>query len=425
MRTPRRSERRSTVLGVIDGFFFVVAGGLSVWLAYAVLRHDVAPGGPLALLIVFWLLLGYLVLPRLHRILTRIYVPGYFIGRTRTSDGLLGDPVNLAFRGRAGQVHQSMVSTGWTRADDVDLRSSARIVTSTLRRRSYAEAPVSPLHLFDRQQDFAYQREVDGSPSRRHHIRFWRCPDDWLLPGGFAVDWLAAATFDSGVGLSFFTLQMTHRIEANTDVERDFVVESLSDVPQSHVEIIKNFSSGYHSRNGGGDRIQTDGDLPIVDLTSAAAPTTDDPVIQGGDGRPVQSLLGAAMVTAQAGFYLVVAVLLVSRQMEVTDVFDGRLRSSDTPSIAILGTVLAIAAIIYLGLAAAVLLGRNWARLLLLAACTVIAVGVFAATTDQNPTNTSVVGLPTTAASILVLLALSSNRAREFASRRDDLEHDQ
>src|SRR6478752_607852 len=273
MRTPRRSERRSTVLGVIDGFFFVVAGGLSVWLAYAVLRHDVAPGGPLALLIVFWLLLGYLVLPRLHRILTRIYVPGYFIGRTRTSDGLLGDPVNLAFRGRADQVHQSMVSTGWTRADDVDLRSSARIVTSTLRRRSYAEAPVSPLHLFDRQQDFAYQREVDGSPSRRHHIRFWRCPDDWLLPGGFAVDWLAAATFDSGVGLSFFTLQMTHRIEANTDVERDFVVESLSDVPQSHVEIIKNFSSGYHSRNGGGDRIQTDGDLPIVDLTSAAAPT--------------------------------------------------------------------------------------------------------------------------------------------------------
>jgi len=425
MRTPRRSERRSTVLGVIDGFFFVVAGGLSVWLAYAVLRHDVAPGGPLALLIVFWLLLGYLVLPRLHRILTRIYVPGYFIGRTRTSDGLLGDPVNLAFRGRAGQVHQSMVSTGWTRADDVDLRSSARIVTSTLRRRSYAEAPVSPLHLFDRQQDFAYQREVDGSPSRRHHIRFWRCPDDWLLPGGFAVDWLAAATFDSGVGLSFFTLQMTHRIEANTDVERDFVVESLSDVPQSHVEIIKNFSSGYHSRNGGGDRIQTDGDLPIVDLTSAAAPTTDDPVIQGSDGRPVQSLLGAAMVTAQAGFYLVVAVLLVSRQMAVTDAFGGRLRSSDTSSIAVLGTVLAIAAIIYLALAAAVLLGRNWARLLLLAACTVIAVSVFAATTDQNPTSTSVVGLPTTAASILVLLALSSNRAREFASRRDDREHDQ
>ena len=42
------------------------------------------------LLIVFWVLLTYLLLPRLHRILTRLYVPGYFIGRARTSDGLLG-----------------------------------------------------------------------------------------------------------------------------------------------------------------------------------------------------------------------------------------------------------------------------------------------------------------------------------------------
>ena len=43
------------------------------------------------LLVFFWGLLAYLVLPRLHRILTSIYVPDYFIGRTRTSDGLLGD----------------------------------------------------------------------------------------------------------------------------------------------------------------------------------------------------------------------------------------------------------------------------------------------------------------------------------------------
>ena len=31
-----------------------------------------------------------------------IYVPGYFIGRARTSDGLLGDPINLALRGDGG-----------------------------------------------------------------------------------------------------------------------------------------------------------------------------------------------------------------------------------------------------------------------------------------------------------------------------------
>lgn len=49
-----------------------------------------------ALLVPFWAVTAYLTLPRLHRILTPVYVPDYFFGRTRTSEGMLGDPVNLA-----------------------------------------------------------------------------------------------------------------------------------------------------------------------------------------------------------------------------------------------------------------------------------------------------------------------------------------
>ncbi len=93
----------------------------------------------------FWGLLAYLVLPRLHRILTSIYVPDYFIGRTRTSDGLLGDPVNLALMGSGDEIIVAMEQAGWTKADPVTAVSSWRIITSTLRRRSYTEAPVSPL----------------------------------------------------------------------------------------------------------------------------------------------------------------------------------------------------------------------------------------------------------------------------------------
>ncbi len=226
------------------------------------------------LLIVFWVLLTYLLLPRLHRILTRLYVPGYFIGRARTSDGLLGDPVNLALRGHEAQVHAAMTRAGWTRADDLT-SSGLRILTSTLSRRSYAEAPVSPLHLFDRQQDFAYQQEVAGSPSKRHHVRFWRCPEGWMLPGGYAVDWLAAGTYDKSVGLSLFTLQVTHKIEENTDIERDYIVETVTKAsPEVEVEVIENFSTGYHSRNGGGDLIITDGNLPIIDVRGSRCRTS-------------------------------------------------------------------------------------------------------------------------------------------------------
>jgi hypothetical protein len=217
--------------------------------------------------VLFWLMLAYLVLPRLHRILTTIYVPDYFIGRARTSDGLLGDPVNLALDGEEEQLHTALVAAGWTRADDVGLTSSLRIVSSTVTRRSYDEAPVSPLFLFGRQQDFAYQQEVEGNPARRHHVRFWRTPDGWPLPGGRRVDWLAAGTFDRAVGFSLFTLQVTHKIDADTDVERDHIVATVLEAnPAARVHVLRDFSTGYHSRNGGGDTIRTDGDLPVIDV---------------------------------------------------------------------------------------------------------------------------------------------------------------
>ncbi|MGU3644662.1 LssY C-terminal domain-containing protein [Microbacterium sp. C23T] len=262
-------RRRSYSIGVaIDWFFFVFAGLAALWLAYLSLTETFHVGWwGIPFFLAFWVLLAYLVLPRLHRILTTIYVPDYFIGRTRTSDGLLGDPVNLAFHGTGDQIRASLEAAGWTEADPVTLGSSWRIITSTLTRRSYDEAPVSPLFLFGRQQDFAYQQEVDGNPAQRHHVRFWRCPDDWLLPGGRRVDWLAAGTFDTSVGLSLFTLQVTHRIDADTDVERDHIVQTVTDADSRvTVDVIPDFATGYHARNGGGDSIRTDGDLPIVDV---------------------------------------------------------------------------------------------------------------------------------------------------------------
>ena len=275
--TPRGTRRgigrgRVSLSAVLDEFFFVYAGLAAAWLAWLILTESFQLGwfGILAV-VVFWVTLAYLVLPRLHRILTAVYVPDYFIGRTRTSDGLLGDPINVAIRGGEDELHAALERAGWIRADPVTLRSSWRIVTSTLSRRSYERAPVSPLLLFGRVQDFAYQQEVAGNPAKRHHVRFWRTPDDWPLPGGARADWLAAGTFDRAVGFSLFTLQVTHRIDADIDVERDHVVATLlSANPAARLELLVDFSTGYHSRNGGGDSIRTDGTLPIVDLRAGA-----------------------------------------------------------------------------------------------------------------------------------------------------------
>lgn len=231
------------------------------------LRDIVQDGNVLTGLLLLWLFTAYLVLPRVHRTLTRWYIPDYFIGRVRTVDGLLGDPINLAFHGTEEELIAAMLQAGWVQADRLNWKSALKMIRATLLRRSYPSAPVSSLFLFSRRQDLAFQQEVGGSTSRRHHIRFWRTPEGWWLPGGFQADWLAAATFDRAVGFSLFTGQITHKIAEDTDEERDYVVETLlATNPHASVRIVHHFVSGYHDRNGGGDRILTDGSLPFVTL---------------------------------------------------------------------------------------------------------------------------------------------------------------
>jgi hypothetical protein len=240
-------------------------------IAYAayhfVLRQYVGEGRAAYTMLALWLLTAYIVLPRIHRVLSKIYLPNYFIGRVRTADGLLGDPVNLAFIGTKKQLMHAMERAGWQRADEPSPRSALHMMYATLLRRSYAHAPVSSLFLFDRKQDIAYQREINGNPAKRHHVRFWKTPPGWKLPGGFAADWLAAGTFDRSVGFSFFTLQITHRIAADTDQERDYIIQTLQENDAvRELEVVKDYSSGYHHRNGGGDLIRTDGAMPFIKL---------------------------------------------------------------------------------------------------------------------------------------------------------------
>ncbi len=401
----------------VDVALFVMAGVLVVWFSYLTFRVGIEPGWQMLLILVFWVLVAYLALPRAHRILTRIYVPDYFIGRTRTADGLLGDPVNLALMGTAEQIHQSMTAAGWTRAHDLTQLTGWRIVTTTLTRRSYPEAPVSPLFLFRRRQDFAYQQEVAGSPSKRHHVRFWKCPDGWLLPGGVGVGWLAAGTYDRSVGLSLFTFQITHKISPDVDVERDHIVETLTaSNPAVTVRVLPDFFTGYHSRNGGGDLIKTDGDLPVVDVAGVRVEPGQavEPVaLTRRQARPLQITFGVAMTALRAVDYLSLAAAVWFAQTDV---------ELDGPDAAVWATGLLVGfALLDVGLAAAVYHGWNWARLLVCAASLVSAGSVFVTRLEYGPQNLQLADLISLGTSVLVLLALSSDAARRFATRESEI----
>ncbi|WP_156253421.1 LssY C-terminal domain-containing protein [Pseudactinotalea terrae] len=420
----------------IDRVFTGFATLAAAWLAF-LLIYQLATEGWTSLwaFLPFWLLVTYLILPRIHSLLSRIYLPDYFIGRTRTREGVLGDPVNLALLGQEDQIHAAMLRAGWHRADELNLFTGWRTVRATLSRRSYAEAPVSPLFLFGRRQAFTYQQEVEGNPAKRHHVRFWPTPDGWLLPGGRRVEWLAAGTFDRAVGLSLFTGQITHRIDADIDAERDHIIATLTAPAAGNegvgVEHLRHFSSGYHHRNGGGDHITTDGDMPIIDVRSLATPSEklqaqiDVDHEEAAYLRPVPLTVafavGLVLVRAIVGLFSLAWTVppdgggLLDIPL-VVDWLDGGL-----PLGVLVGIShgLLIAYYVLFGvLGVLVYRGHRWARTaaLLLSTLGVIVWAVLWWLGDLR--GATVISLLGTALEILAILALSSDTARIYVGSR-------
>jgi hypothetical protein len=261
-RQPWRVSVPFKRLGIFLGMLLIA--GVSYYWA---IRNVTAGQNLIISVIVIWIATAYYLLPRVHRFLSKFYLPDYFIGRARTVDGLLSDPVNLAVKGKKLELKKALENAGWQEADPITVRTSWQIIKSTIKKESYSKAPVSDLFIFGDRQELAYQKEVDGNPAKRHHVRFWRVPKSKYLPGGYKVDWVAAATYDDAVGFSRFTLQVTHSIDGDVDLERDFVVDTLKKANSKiSAKEISHFFPKYSHRNGGGHKYFTDGSLTIVDM---------------------------------------------------------------------------------------------------------------------------------------------------------------
>lgn len=412
--------RRLSVKADLDTLFFIGSSLAVLLLAVVLLRQGLRVSWSLLYLLGFWIVLTYLALPRVHRILSAIYVPRYFMGRTHTSDGLLGDPINLACRGTSGQVHEAMTRAGWVRADPITVRTAWRMVYSSLGRRSYPAAPVSPLLLFDRVQEVAYQQEVRNNPSQRHHVRFWPAPEGWLLPGGERVDFLGAGTYDRSVGLSLFTLQVTHKIDADIDAERDYILATVQHAsPEVTTTMLKDFSTGYHSRNGGGDEVHTDGNLPILELGALPdTPVPGVPAKASSDLRTHPPAVAAGVILVWVG--MLIDALTFSRSLNASLDTVQDLVGEARP--AVVAVVVIVAAAFYAGMMLLVWLtarGWAWPRLLLLAALTTQVLVDLAQWVGLPAGALPTSGLIATGAYVLAAYALSSTDARAFSTRHE------
>lgn len=180
---------------------------------------------------------------------------------TTTGDGHPGDPINVALVGSEREVKRAMLAAKYYPADPLTFKSCLEIADATVLRRPYADAPVSDLFFYGRKQDLAFEFPVGDDPRKRHHVRYWRSPQSSEDGREF---WIGETSFDSRVGLSHTTGQITHHISPDVDAERDFLFEQLDksgDVESR--ETIPGFHTVLSGYNGGGDPWHTDGRLFI------------------------------------------------------------------------------------------------------------------------------------------------------------------
>jgi hypothetical protein len=76
--------------------------------------------------------------------------------------------------------------------------------------------------------------------------------------------WVGAAIYDTSVGFSDTTGQITHHTAADIDAERDKLFRDLKQTGDlSEVYTIQGFHKILQGRNGGGDPWHTDGGLAV------------------------------------------------------------------------------------------------------------------------------------------------------------------
>ncbi len=228
-------------------------------------------------------LAAYVILPRAVRmgskVLQRRHVPRF----TVTGDGLPGDPVNLALIGTLGQLRTAFAAAGWTNADRLSLASSWRMARAFVLNEPYPTAPFSTLFLFGRGQDIGFQRAIDNSPRKRHHVRFWakslaeaeadvNTASFWLNTNrpneNNCVLWVGAGTKDTGFSLTRLTFQMTHATDSDTNAERDHIIDELR--KSGVIESVSLYKTGDKLLTKQVNHYITDGEVAVAELVKTA-----------------------------------------------------------------------------------------------------------------------------------------------------------
>jgi len=177
--------------------------------------------------------------------------------RISDKEGNPGDMVNFLILGDEDQMKKVFTTAGWVHVDaDVKATILAGAIAS-FSKESYLTMPMSILYLFERPQDYGWAHaEPITVVASRNHLRIWKAP---FTANGQTL-WVGAATHDIGFERDQRNNGLTHKIDPDIDLERDYVEKTLCSTglvaeithftPQNPLKEAKTATGGSFHSNG-------------------------------------------------------------------------------------------------------------------------------------------------------------------------------
>ncbi len=139
--------------------------------------------------------------------------------------GNLGDMVNFLILGSEAAMQRVFTTAGWVKVDADVQGTVLHGIIGSLSKESYLTMPMSQLYLFGRPQDYGWAHaEPISVVASRNHLRIWKAP---IQVKGETL-WVGAATHDIGFERDQRNNGITHKIDPDIDLERDYVEKTLA-----------------------------------------------------------------------------------------------------------------------------------------------------------------------------------------------------
>jgi hypothetical protein len=145
--------------------------------------------------------------------------------RVEDQVGNKGDIVNFVILGDKEKLENAFQDAGWVLVDKTTSAAVVNALFSSLDKRAYVQMPMSTLFLFGRSQDYGYAHaEPISVVASRHHLRIWKSDETYE---GRPV-YVGSCTHDIGFERDQRNNGVTHKIDPNIDLERDYLKETLT-----------------------------------------------------------------------------------------------------------------------------------------------------------------------------------------------------